>query len=114
MLGSAPPPMLVQNLQRRGVQPLSIGRSILATWKPHETDVLAAIRECGLEWQIIFNKDAVMCLPPGVNKASGLAAALEALQLSPLNVLAVGDAENDHAMLQACAIVPRWPTPSER
>ena len=43
-----------------------------------------------------------MCLPPGVNKASGLAAALEALELSPLNVVAIGDAENDHAFLKAC------------
>ena len=26
--------------------------------------------ELGLDWQITFNKGAVMCLPPGVNKAS--------------------------------------------
>ncbi len=102
LLGSAPPDALVQALQRRHVQPLSIGRSILATSKPQDEQVLAAIRECGMEWQIIFNKGAVMCLPPGVNKASGLSAALETLKLSALNVLAVGDAENDHAMLQAC------------
>lgn len=102
VLGSTPPDALVQALQRRHVQPLSIGRSILATCKPHEDQVLAAIRECGVEWQIIFNKGAVMCLPPGVNKASGLSAALATLQLSALNVLGVGDAENDHAMLQAC------------
>lgn len=102
VLGAAPPPLLLQALQRRHVEPLSVGRSIIATWKPHEAEVLAAIRECGLEWQIIFNKGAVMCLPAGVNKASGLAAALDTLQLSALNVLAVGDAENDHAMLQAC------------
>lgn len=101
ILAAAPPATLLQALQRRRV-PLSVGRSILATWKPHESEVLAAIRECGLEWQIIFNKHSVMCLPPGVNKASGLTAALETLQLSPLNVLAVGDAENDHAMLQLC------------
>ena len=102
VLGSAPPEALVRALQRRQVQPLSIGRSILATCQPHEAELLAAIRECGVEWQIIFNKGAVMCLPPGVNKASGLRAALATLQLSALNVLAVGDAENDHAMLQAC------------
>jgi hypothetical protein len=42
-----------------------------------------------------------MLLPPGVNKATGLAAALDALNLSPLNVLAIGDAENDHAFLIA-------------
>ena len=64
--------------------------------------MLEAIHELGLEWQIIFNKGAVMVLPPGVNKASGLAAALDALGLSPLNVVGIGDAENDHAFLRLC------------
>src|SRR2546421_5279770 len=56
----------------------------------------------GLELQIVFNKGAVMVLPAGVNKASGLAAALARLRLSPLNVVGIGDAENDHAFLRAC------------
>ena len=64
--------------------------------------VLEAIRELGLELQIIFNKGAVMVLPSGVNKATGLAAALEELGLSPHNVVGVGDAENDHAFLRRC------------
>src|SRR5258708_23580365 len=42
-----------------------------------------------------------MILPPGINKASGLAVALRELGLSPRNVVAVGDAENDHALLEA-------------
>jgi hypothetical protein len=42
-----------------------------------------------------------MVLPAGVTKASGLGAALDALGLSPHNVVAVGDAENDHALLAA-------------
>src|SRR6202034_918500 len=58
-------------------------------------------REYGLELQIVFNKGAVMVLPPGVNKASGLKAALDDLGLSAHNVVSVGDAENDHAFLQA-------------
>jgi energy-coupling factor transporter ATP-binding protein EcfA2 len=36
-----------------------------------------------------------------VNKATGLLSALDALGLSPHNVVAIGDAENDHALLQA-------------
>jgi hypothetical protein len=64
--------------------------------------VLNVIRELGLELQIIFNKGAVMVLPPNVNKASGLAAALERMSLSPHNVVGVGDAENDHAFLSYC------------
>lgn len=71
----------------------------MATWEPNETAVLEAIRELGLELQITFNKGAVMVLPAGVNKASGLEAALDELGLSPHNVVAIGDAENDHAFM---------------
>ena len=100
-VAAAPPLDLVKELRARGVQPLSVGCGIIATWEPNETKVLDCIRHLGLEWQIIFNKGAVMVLPPGVNKATGLAAAVNALALSPLNVLAIGDAENDHAFLTA-------------
>jgi hydroxymethylpyrimidine pyrophosphatase-like HAD family hydrolase len=102
LLAAPPPAALLQALERERVAPLSIGRSIVATWRPNETKVLEAIRASNLEWHIVFNKDAVMALPAGVNKASGLAAALDALEISPLNVVAVGDAENDHALLTAC------------
>src|SRR5439155_20452198 len=78
------------------------GRSIVATHEPNEGIVLEIVRELGLELQIIFNKGAVMVLPAGVNKSMGLAAALARLKLSPLNVVGSGDAENDHAFLQAC------------
>src|SRR5690606_14257865 len=62
------------------------------------------IRELGLELQIIFNKGAVMVLPPGVNKATGLTAALEELGLSPHNVEGVGGAENEHAFMRVCGV----------
>ncbi|MBV8507645.1 MAG: HAD-IIB family hydrolase [Alphaproteobacteria bacterium] len=101
-LGKEPPPLFVEELRRRNVNPLSVGRSIVATWEPNEKTVLDTIRDLGLELQIVFNKGAVMVLPAGINKASGLAAALARLQLSPLNVVGIGDAENDHAFLRAC------------
>ena len=101
-LAPPPPARFVARLRERGVTPLSAGHVIVATRVPHETDVLAVIRELGLELQIIFNKGAVMVLPPGVSKASGLAAALEELALSPRHVVGIGDAENDHAFLAAC------------
>jgi HAD superfamily hydrolase (TIGR01484 family) len=97
-----PPPEFVSRLQEAGVTPLSVGRTIVATWEPNETVVLDTIRELGLELQIIFNKGAVMVLPPNVNKASGLATALNRLGLSPHNVVGIGDAENDHAFLTYC------------
>jgi hypothetical protein len=97
-----PPAQFVEALRQRGVDPICVGHTIVATWEPHEDAVLHVIHELGLELQVIFNKGAVMVLPSGVNKATGLAAALLELGLSPHNVVAVGDAENDHALLQSC------------
>lgn len=101
VLGVPPPPEFAHELERRGVRPLSVGRCIVATVEPNEGAVLATIRDLGLELQVIFNKGAVMVLPAGVNKATGLAAALDDLRISARNVVAIGDAENDHALLHA-------------
>jgi len=101
-IAAPPSPLFVEALKAKNVTPLSVGHSIVATWEPNESTVLETIRDLGLELQIIFNKGAVMVLPPGINKASGLAAALAELELSAHNVVAVGDAENDHAFLRAC------------
>ncbi|RWF61785.1 HAD family hydrolase [Mesorhizobium sp.] len=101
-ISPSPSADLVAGLKKRGVKPLSVGRSIVATWEPHQATVLDVIKELGLELEIIFNKGAVMILPSGINKATGLAAALGDLRLSPRNAVGVGDAENDHAFLQAC------------
>jgi HAD superfamily hydrolase (TIGR01484 family) len=102
LLAEAPPAAFVEELRRRGVVPLSVGESIVATWHPHETTVLEVIRSLGLEMQVIFNKEAVMILPSGVNKGTGVRVALEELGLSTHNALGVGDAENDHAFLGIC------------
>jgi hypothetical protein len=69
---------------------------------PHKNTVLEVIRELGIERQIIFNKDAVMVLPIGVDKASGLVAALKEMKLSWRDVAGIGDAENDLAFLRKC------------
>jgi hydroxymethylpyrimidine pyrophosphatase-like HAD family hydrolase len=101
LLSPQPPQVFLDALRARKV-PVSAGRSIVATTEPHQHAVLEAIRELGLELQIIFNKGAVMVLPASVNKASGLEAALALLELSPHNVVGIGDAENDHAFLRLC------------
>src|SRR5687767_6520230 len=101
-LAEPPPPALLAALRQRGVAPLSSGEVIVATREPHEMTVLETIRDLGLELQVIFNKGAVMVLPAGVNKATGLTSALEELKISPHNVVGVGDAENDHSFLRLC------------
>lgn len=101
-LAPAPPASLVAELARRGVEPLGRGRVILATNEPHGAAVAATIRDLGLDHQVILNKGAVMVLPQGVDKASGLVAALDELALSPGDAVGVGDAENDWAFLATC------------
>jgi hydroxymethylpyrimidine pyrophosphatase-like HAD family hydrolase len=104
VLGEPPPVEFIAEMTRREVKPFSVGRVIFATWRPHETAVLETLQSLGLGYQIIFNKGAVMVLPEGVNKATGLARALKRLKLSPAQVVAVGDAENDHSFLEHCSV----------
>ena len=108
LLAPAPPPAFLDELRRRGVRHLSIGRSIVATCVPYETVVLDVIRDLGLELRIVFNKGAVMILPAEINKATGLMAALKELELSPHNTVAIGDGENDHAL--PCPASMPWPS----
>lgn len=77
-----------------------VGRVIVATWTPYDAIVQSLIQDMNLDLQIILNKGAVMVLPIGVDKVSGLQAALAELQLSPEVVVGVGDAENDTAFLK--------------
>jgi len=116
--GDPPPDQFIRALQQKKIEPLAVGHVIVATMQPHESAVLSTIRDLGLELQVIFNKGAVMILPAGVNKASGLARALQDVCISPHNVVAVGDAENDHALLKlaecAVAVANALPTLKER
>ncbi len=100
LLCSKPPEKFVQALRDRGVAPVSVGRAIVATWHPNETTVTQVIRELGLHLQVILNKNAVMILPDGVDKASGLVVGLNQLGICPHQTVAVGDAENDCALLR--------------
>jgi len=104
LLGPPPPEALLQRLRERGVTPLAPGGVIVATSQPYEVEVVEAIRDLGLELHVIFNKGAVMVLPSGINKATGLEVALTDLGLSAHNVVGVGDAENDHAFLSSCGL----------
>lgn len=99
LLATGPPEAFVRRLESLGVEPLEVGRVIVATRLPHHTAVLQAVQELGLELTVIFNRSAVMVLPAGVNKASGMEAALRKLGLSSHEVVAVGDSANDHSFL---------------
>lgn len=104
LLAEPPPAQFIERLKAYGVTPLSCGQVIVATREPQEMKVLEAIRNEGLELEIIFNRGAVMVLPSGINKASGLSAALKELGLSMHNVVGIGDGENDHLFLRSVGL----------
>jgi len=102
VLGPEPPERFVDCLRQRGVRPLSIGHSIVASQETYCGVIQEVIDELELEWHIILNKGALMVLPRSVDKASGLIAALKELRLDAAGVVGVGDAENDDAFLSIC------------
>jgi HAD superfamily hydrolase (TIGR01484 family) len=100
LLADPLPDRFVRAVRNANIEPIEIGSVIVATRVPHQDRMLQIIRELGLELKITFNRTAVMVLPAGINKASGTKHALRKLGMSPHEIVAVGDSENDHSLLQ--------------
>lgn len=104
LLGEPLPEEFVSVLVAQQVSPISKGQVLVATWQPHAEIVQQTIQTMGLNAQVILNKQAVMVLPGGVNKASGLQTALTKLELALHEVAGIGDAENDRDLLLNCGL----------
>jgi len=101
---TAPVPVaLDEALLQRGV-PFRRGQVLLACDGEHDVAVLEDLRRLGLDCQLSRNRDQLMVLPPGVTKGGGVAEALAQLGVSRHSAVAIGDAENDRALLEACEI----------
>jgi hydroxymethylpyrimidine pyrophosphatase-like HAD family hydrolase len=103
LLGAKADKSFVRHMAHHGI-PISVGRSVVATVRPYDVVVLKIIQEFSFPLQMIYNKEAVMVLPLGVSKATGLAAALTELSLPESTVVGIGDAENDHEFLGRCGL----------
>jgi 3-deoxy-D-manno-octulosonate 8-phosphate phosphatase KdsC-like HAD superfamily phosphatase len=90
-------------LAARGVS-VRGGRVLLACDAAHAPDVVDTCGALGLDCQVVRNRGALMVLPAGVSKGMGLLAALAEFGVSAHNTLAVGDAENDLALLEAAEV----------
>ena len=53
---------------------------------------------------LAFNRGRLMILPQAIGKSTGLRHALFSLRISIHNTIGVGDAENDHDLLDACEV----------
>jgi HAD superfamily hydrolase (TIGR01484 family) len=91
-------------IQSGKLDAFAAGRVIVSTWQPYDAEATALIQELELDLQVILNKRAVMILPNGIDKAFGLQAVLQELNLTPAQTVGVGDAENDLHMLRFCGL----------
>jgi hypothetical protein len=78
----------------RGV-PFHTGAVVVGTWERHAREIFDWCASTMATDRVVFNRAAVMVLPTGVNKATGLRRALAELGRSEHNLIAFGDAEND-------------------
>ena len=101
-LAAPPSELFVTRLRELGVDELAVGETIVATHVGHHETMQRTITELAIDLEIILNTDALMVLPVGTNKASGLTATLAELSISPASVAAIGDAENDIVFLKHC------------
>lgn len=97
------PPHILKGLEQAGI-PIERGMAIAATWLPHDQVVWEVLRTHGGGASVDYNKGAVMVTPMGTSKGAGLERLLTICGLSPRNVAAFGDAENDLSMLKLAEV----------
>lgn len=101
-------PAMLHHLEETGI-PLERGLGILATRVPHDVVMMRVMQEQNLSATIEYNCGAVMLLPPGATKGTGLAFAMHELGFSEHNLVAVGDAENDFSLLKLAELAVAVP-----
>jgi phosphoglycolate phosphatase (TIGR01487 family) len=84
--------------------PVRQGRVLLACDARHAVAVMQEVARLELDCQVVRNRAALMVLPGGVTKGTGLIQALGNLGVSRHSTLAVGDAENDYHLLDVCEL----------
>src|SRR3954470_21688872 len=104
LLGKAPPQQLVHALQQLGLKKLQVGRSMISANIGDERRLSEVVKELAPDWRVIRNRHDAMVLPANIDKASGLATALNEINVPKSQVVAIGDAENDAAMLRLCGL----------
>lgn len=103
IIGEPPPQEFLDALRRDGIA-FDAGRVIVEANAVDGARILAIVRQLELPLALLFNRGRVMVLPQAISKATGLRQALAILRLSPHNAIAIGDAENDHELLQTCEV----------
>jgi hypothetical protein len=93
----------VEELRRRHLD-VAIGESVIEADAGAAPSILEVIRTLEQPLILCFNRGRLMVLPQAIAKSTGLRQALFALRVSIHNTVGIGDAENDHDLLDACEV----------
>jgi len=102
-VGRPPSPDVVAEIRSLGID-INVGESVIEAEAERAPEILGVIRRLEQPLVIFFNRDRLMVLPQAISKSTGLREALFALRLSIHNTVGIGDAENDHDLLNACEV----------
>jgi hydroxymethylpyrimidine pyrophosphatase-like HAD family hydrolase len=102
-LSQAPDPGFLAALRTQGIWHRT-GHCIVEADAAAAPQIVEIIRNLRVPLAIAFNLGRLMVLPHGVSKASGLKEALWRLRASVHNAFGIGNAENDHQLLEICEI----------
>jgi hydroxymethylpyrimidine pyrophosphatase-like HAD family hydrolase len=103
VIGHAPTEAFAEELKRRGV-PIEVGESLIEADAGMSGRIIEVIHALEQPLVLTFNRGRVMVLPQAVGKSTGLRQALTTLRISIHNTIAIGDAENDHDLLDSCEV----------
>jgi len=113
LIGQPPPQVFLDELRRRGVE-FKTGQCVVEMDAGSAQKVLEAIEQLELPLVLLFNHSRLMVLPQSISKGTGLRESLQAFRLSVHNAIAIGDAENDHDLLDTCevGVAVSWGSPT--
>lgn len=113
VLGHPPPRPFLEALRARDI-PCEAGEVVVEADACHAPAILELVRGLELPLMLAFNRSRVMVLPPAIAKSTGLRQALHTVRISLHNTVGIGDAENDHDLLDACetGAAVEWGSPA--
>jgi hydroxymethylpyrimidine pyrophosphatase-like HAD family hydrolase len=103
LLADRPDPRLRQELKRREIWFVH-GDIVTITRRPHERETMDVLRDLGLDMDTYCNRLAIMIVPRGTSKATGLKTGLARLGVAAREVIAFGDDQNDVDFLRTAGL----------
>lgn len=95
---------VITALTEAGIPDLDVGHVAVGAPSALAAQVIDVARRAGSTRRTVINKGSVAIVPEGIDKGTGLRAAIDHLGAQGMPILAIGDAANDLPMFAAATI----------